>query len=220
MISPAEFIPIAEQTGLILSLGEWVLRSACKQTKLWHSTYGKEFVISVNLSTRQFQQQDLVSTVHKVLYETKLPPEFLELEITESLGMKNPELTLKTLHELKAMGIHIAIDDFGTGYSSLSYLKKFPIDTLKIDRSFVSDIQADSNDAAIVLAIIALAHSLKLKVIAEGVELQEQVDYLLKNGCESIQGYFYSPPVKAEEFEEMLRLDPWKYPPEQLRLSS
>lgn len=209
MISPAQFIPIAEETGLILPLGEWVLRTACQQTQKWHDLLGKKFIISVNLSSRQFQQQDLVSTVNKVLQETKLDAEYLELEITESLGMKNPELTLKTLHELKSMGIHIAIDDFGTGYSSLSYLKKFPIDTLKIDRSFVSDIQIDTNDAAIVIAIIALAHSLKLKVIAEGVELGEQAVYLLDHGCESVQGYLYSPPVPAENFEQIFMKPPW-----------
>jgi diguanylate cyclase (GGDEF)-like protein/PAS domain S-box-containing protein len=205
MISPAQFIPIAEETGLILPLGEWVLRTACQQAKKWHDQLGTRFIISVNLSTRQFQQQDLVSTVHRSLQDTKLPPELLELEITETLGMKNPELTLKTLHELKAMGIHIAIDDFGTGYSSLSYLKKFPIDTLKIDRSFVSDINADSNDGAIVVAVIALAHSLKLKVIAEGVETPEQASYLLDHGCERIQGYIFSPPVPAQDFESLIK---------------
>lgn len=211
MISPAQFIPIAEETGIILPLGEWVLKSACEQTKKWHDQIGYRFVISVNLSSRQFQQQDLVSTISKVLMETEFSAEYLELEITESLGMKNPELTLKTLHELKAMGIHIAIDDFGTGYSSLSYLKKFPIDTLKIDRSFVSDIQADPNDAAIVVAIIALAHSLKLKVIAEGVELGEQAEYLLNQGCESVQGYLFSPPVPSINFEKFLFKNPWSF---------
>lgn len=205
MISPAQFIPIAEETGIILPLGEWVLKTACKQAKLWQDKYGTTFVIAVNLSSRQFQQQDLVSTVDKVLQETRLAPQYLELEITESVGMKNPELTLKTLHELKSMGIHIAIDDFGTGYSSLSYLKKFPIDTLKIDRSFVSDIQVDTNDAAIVLAIIALAKTLKLKVIAEGVELNEQAEYLLKHGCHSVQGYLFSPPIPSQNFENLLR---------------
>lgn len=205
MISPAQFIPIAEETGLILPLGEWVLRTACQQAKNWYDQLGTRFIISVNLSTRQFQQQDLVSTVDRSLQDTKLPPELLELEITETLGMKNPELTLKTLHELKSMGIHIAIDDFGTGYSSLSYLKRFPIDTLKIDRSFVSDINGDSNDGAIVVAVIALAHSLKLKVIAEGVETSEQADYLLDHGCERIQGYIFSPPVPAQDFESIIK---------------
>ncbi|HEX3020753.1 MAG TPA: EAL domain-containing protein [Chitinispirillaceae bacterium] len=205
MISPAQFIPIAEETGMILPLGEWVLKTACQQVKKWYDQTGCNFYISVNLSSRQFQQQDLVLTIDRVLQETSLPAHYLELEITETLGMKNPELTLKTLHELKSMGIRIAIDDFGTGYSSLSYLKKFPIDTLKIDRSFVSDIQVDSNDAAIVAAIIALAHSLKLKVIAEGVETFEQANYLLDHGCESIQGFLFSPPVSASDFEIIFR---------------
>ncbi|NLG16038.1 MAG: EAL domain-containing protein [Fibrobacter sp.] len=204
MISPAQFIPIAEESGLILPIGEWVLRTACKQAKTWLDTQNKKIVISVNLSARQFQQQDLVSTVNKVLQETGLPPRYLELEITESLGMKNPELTLRTLRELKSMGMHISIDDFGTGYSSLSYLKRFPIDTLKVDRSFVMDIQTDANDAAIVLAIIALAHSLKLKVIAEGVESREQSQFLLEHGCEMVQGFLFSPPVTPEEFEKLI----------------
>ncbi len=205
MISPAQFIPIAEETGLILSLGEWVLRTACQQAKKWYDQLGATFSISVNLSSKQFQQQNFVSTVNRVLKDIKLPPELLELEITESMGMKNPELTLKILNELKSMGINIAIDDFGTGYSSLSYLKRFPIDTLKIDRSFVSDIMTDSNDAAIVVAVIALAHSLKLKVIAEGVETAQQADYLLKHRCEQIQGFLFSPPVPAHDFEKIIR---------------
>ncbi|MFP4013546.1 MAG: EAL domain-containing protein [Chitinispirillaceae bacterium] len=203
MISPAQFVPIAEETGLILPIGEWVLRTACKQAKMWHKDY-KNLVISVNLSARQFQQQDLVSIVDSALKEARLEPQFLELEITESLGMKNPEQTLRTLSELKAMGIRIAIDDFGTGYSSLSYLKKFPIDTLKVDRSFVMDMPGDANDAAIAAAIVALAHSLKLTVIAEGVENEAQAEYLLELGCEKVQGYLYSPPVDAVSFTRLL----------------
>jgi len=204
MISPAQFIPIAEQTGLILPLGEWVLNTACKQAHRWQQLYNRDLIMSVNLSARQFLQQDLVTTINRALRESSLKPQLLELEITESLGMKNPELTLKTLHELKEMGIHIAIDDFGTGYSSLSYLKKFPIDTLKIDRSFISELLTDPNNSAIVLAIIVLAHSLKLKVIAEGVEQQAEADFLQKHDCEQMQGYLFSPPVPAEEFEKML----------------
>ncbi|HMA65960.1 MAG: putative bifunctional diguanylate cyclase/phosphodiesterase [Fibrobacterota bacterium] len=202
MIQPGRFIPLAEETGLILPLGEHVLRNACEQTRTWQQKYCKALSVSVNLSARQFQQQDLVLLISKALEDSSLQPGLLELEITESLGMKNPELTLKTLNELKAMGIRISIDDFGTGYSSLSYLKKFPIDTIKIDRSFVSDIHHDSNDAAIVLAIIALAHSLGLKVIAEGVELKEQAEYLKLHGCEKVQGFLYSQPLPATEFEK------------------
>jgi diguanylate cyclase (GGDEF)-like protein/PAS domain S-box-containing protein len=204
MISPGQFIPIAEENGLIIPIGEWVLRTACKQMVQWHKELGTNITISVNLSARQFLQQDIVGKVRSILDETGLHPRRLELEITESLGMKNPELTLRTLRELKDMGIHISIDDFGTGYSSLSYLKRFPIDTLKIDRSFVFDIQTDPNDAAIVLAIIALAHSMHLKVIAEGVEKEEQAAFLRHHHCEEMQGYFYSRPVPAEEFRQLL----------------
>jgi diguanylate cyclase (GGDEF)-like protein len=203
LISPAQFIPLAEETGLIISIGEWVLRTACHQARLWQNKFGKPLTISVNLSARQFQQQDLVSVVNSALENANLKPEYLELEITESLGMKNPELTLRTLNELKSKGIRISIDDFGTGYSSLSYLKRFPIDTIKIDRSFVSDIQSNTNDAAIVVAIIALAHSLKLKVIAEGVEKPEQAEYLREHGCEKVQGFLYSPPICSDSFEKL-----------------
>lgn len=203
MIQPNQFIPIAEETGLILPIGEWVLRTACHQARLWQDMFGKPLTISVNLSSRQFQQQDIVSVVNSALENADLRPQSLELEITESIGMKNPELTLRILNELKSRGIRISIDDFGTGYSSLSYLKKFPIDTIKIDRSFVSDIQSDSNDAAIVVAIIAMAHGLKLSVIAEGVEKTEQAEYLREHGCEKVQGFLYSPPVSAVSFEKL-----------------
>jgi len=203
MIPPIQFIPVAETTGLIIPIGEWVLRCACKQAVEWQKNH-KPLVISVNLSARQFLQQDLVSIVKNVLDETGLESKYLELEITESLGMKNPEQTLKTLTDLKAMGIKIAIDDFGTGYSSLSYLKRFPIDTLKIDRSFVMDMPEDQSDAEIVKTIIALARSLDLSVIAEGVEKDSQAKYLLENGCEKMQGYLFSPPVPAPEFLRLL----------------
>jgi diguanylate cyclase (GGDEF)-like protein/PAS domain S-box-containing protein len=204
MVSPGQFVHIAESNGLIVPIGEWVLKTACEQAKKWQSLYSNEFRIAVNLSNRQFQQQDLLAKVEKTLKDTGLDPRSLELEITESMGMKNPEATLKTLQRLKSMGVQIAIDDFGTGYSSIYYLKKFPIDTIKIDRSFVDDIVTDPNDAAIVLAMIALAHSLKLTVIAEGVENKEQLAYLLDNGCQKIQGFFYSPPVNAHAFEQLL----------------
>ena len=199
MIPPVQFIPIAEATGLIIPIGEWVLRNSCKQAVEWQKN-NRPLVISVNLSARQFLQQDIVSIVKDILDETGLDPKYLELEITESLGMKNPEQTLKTLTDLKAMGIKIAIDDFGTGYSSLSYLKRFPIDTLKIDRSFVMDMPEDQNDAEIVKTIIALARSLDLSVIAEGVEKESQAQYLIESGCEKMQGYLFSPPVPAHEF--------------------
>jgi diguanylate cyclase (GGDEF)-like protein/PAS domain S-box-containing protein len=204
MIPPSQFIPIAEDTGLILSIGEWVLRSACLQARKWQKT-GLPLVISVNLSANQFQQQNLVSIVESALKNSGMMPSLLELEITESMSMKNPEDTLKTLTGLKDLGVRIAIDDFGTGYSSLSYLKRFPIDTLKIDRSFLMDIPENHRDAEIVKAIIAMAHSLNLAVIAEGVETEQQAQYLIENGCRKMQGYLFSPPVPETEFERLLR---------------
>ncbi|MDG5814509.1 EAL domain-containing protein [Chitinispirillales bacterium ANBcel5] len=211
MIPPAQFIPIAEETGIIIPIGEWVLFSACEQLKYWQKHFNTDISVSVNLSARQFQQQDLISTVARVLSHTNLCSNFLQLEITESLGMKNPETTLLTLNKFKDMGIKIAIDDFGTGYSSLSYLKKFPIHTLKIDRSFVKDISIDPNDEAIVKAIIVLAQTMNLEVIAEGVEKDEQLQYLIKQGCKKVQGYLYSPPVDTKKLEILFtQLDPAK----------
>jgi len=203
MIPPAQFIPIAEDSGLILSIGEWVLRSACMQARKWQKT-GAPIVISVNLSANQFKQQNLVAIVESALRNSNMLPSLLELEITESMSMKNPDDTLKTLTSLKDLGVRIAIDDFGTGYSSLSYLKRFPIDTLKVDRSFLMDIPENPRDAEIVKAIIAMAHSLNLTVIAEGVEKESQAQYLLGNGCEKMQGYLFSPPVPAQEFDRLL----------------
>ena len=203
MVQPGQFIPIAEDTGLILSIGEWVLRNACIEARRCQEESGKAFVISVNLSVSQFRQQNLVSIVESALIDADLPPELLELEITETMSMKNPEDTMTVLRKLKDLGIRIAIDDFGTGYSSLSYLKRFPIDTLKIDRSFIIDIPENSRDAEIVKAIITMAHSLDLSVIAEGVEMEPQAQYLLDNGCESMQGYLFSPPVPLADFEKL-----------------
>lgn len=204
MVSPAQFVHLAEANGLIIPIGEWVLKTACQQAKRWQELYSPRFTIAVNLSNRQFQQQDLVSMIDRILKETQLDPHTLELEITESMGMKNPEATLKTLQELKSMGVNIAIDDFGTGYSSIYYLKRFPIDSMKIDRSFVDDVTTDPNDATIVLAMLALANSLNISVIAEGVENKEQLNFLSKNGCKRIQGYFFSRPVAPEGFEQLL----------------
>jgi len=203
MVQPGQFIPIAEDTGLILSIGEWVLRTACKEARRCQVESGKPFVISVNLSVSQFRQQNLVSMVESAIKDANLPPELLELEITETMSMKNPEDTMAVLRKLKDLGVRIAIDDFGTGYSSLSYLKRFPIDTLKIDRSFIIDIPENSRDAEIVKAIITMAHSLDLSVIAEGVETEPQAQYLLDNGCESMQGYLFSPPVPLADYEKL-----------------
>jgi len=204
LIPPNQFIPIAEDTGLILPIGEWVLRSSCVQAREWYKQ-GAPFIVSVNLSANQFRQHNLVAIVESALDESGIPPNLLELEITESMSMKKPEETLKMLSGLKDLGVRIAIDDFGTGYSSLSYLKKFPIDTLKIDRSFLMDIPENTRDAEIVKAIIAMAHSLDLTVIAEGVEKEPQAQYLLNNGCATMQGYLFSPPVPIAEFDRMLK---------------
>jgi diguanylate cyclase (GGDEF)-like protein/PAS domain S-box-containing protein len=204
LVSPAEFIPLAEDTGLIAPIGEWVLRSACAQTKSWRDCGFTSLRVSVNLSPRQFQQPDLLLMIERQLKETGLDPAHLELEVTESSVMKNAESAINTLHELKAMGIKISIDDFGSGYSSLSYLKHLPIDVLKIDQSFVRDMTTDPKDAAIVMAIIQLAHSLQLKVNAEGVETEEQLRFLRLLRCDEMQGYLFCRPLAVEAFEQLL----------------
>jgi diguanylate cyclase (GGDEF)-like protein len=201
MISPAEFIPLAEETGIILPLGEWVLKSACLQNKAWQDMGYTPIPVSVNISLRQFYDGDFVESVMKILKETKLDARYLDLEITESISMANINSVISTLNELRAMGITISIDDFGTGYSSLSYLKKFPINNLKIDRSFVRDITSNSENRSIVKTIISMANNLNLDVIAEGVETEEELKFLKSNGCMVVQGYLFSPPISAEEFE-------------------
>jgi diguanylate cyclase (GGDEF)-like protein/PAS domain S-box-containing protein len=202
MVQPEEFIPIAEETQLIVPLGAWVLRTACAQMKQWHDRGHASLRIAVNLSPRQFQDRELVATVERILAETHFPPQFLELEITESTAMQNAELSLATLNRLKEMGIRISIDDFGTGYSSLSYLKRFPIDTVKIDQDFVRDLTSD--DAAIISAVISMARALNLRVIAEGVETEEQLAFLRREQCTEMQGFLYSEPLAPAEFERAL----------------
>ncbi len=204
LVSPAHFISIAETSGLIIPIGDWVLRTACRQTKLWQKRIDHELTVAVNLSARQFQQPNLTEEIAEVLEETGLDPGCLELEITESSAMQNAENTIYTLRELKALGVRIAMDDFGTGYSSLSYLKRFPIDILKLDQSFVREITTDASDAAIATAVIAMAHSLNLKVIGEGVETEEQFAFLQRQKCDYIQGYLFSPPQSAETLEAYL----------------
>jgi diguanylate cyclase (GGDEF)-like protein len=205
IVPPAEFIPLAEETGLILPIGEWVLRTACAQTKAWQAEGMVPILIAVNLSARQLQNQNLVEIVKQALSETGLAPHYLELELTESVLMQNLEANSASLEKLHAMGVEIAIDDFGTGYSSLSYLKRFPISSLKIDRSFVRDLTTDSDDQAIVKAIITLARSLKRKVVAEGVETEEQLSILRSLDCDEMQGYLFSKPLPAEDAGKLLK---------------
>jgi diguanylate cyclase (GGDEF)-like protein/PAS domain S-box-containing protein len=204
LISPAQFIPLAEVNGLIIPIGEFVLRTACLQNKKWQEAGFKPITVAVNLSSRQFDQKDLPEMIHEVLNESRLSPEHLEVEITESMVMRNPEEAILTLQALKEMGIKIAIDDFGTGYSSLNYLKRLPLDFVKIDKSFVENVSSSSGDAAIVRAIIAMAHSLNLEVIAEGVETEEQLTFLQEHGCDAMQGFLLCHPLPAEDFPEIL----------------
>lgn len=203
-VPPSEFIPLAEDIGLIVPLGEWVLRQACEENCLWQTMNCPPLHVSVNLSARQFIQEDLLSTIANVIEETEMNPERLELELTESLIMPNAEDTIETLRGLKKLGIQISMDDFGTGYSSLSYLKRFPIDTVKIDQSFIRDIHEDVDDKALVTAIIAMAHSLKLGVVAEGVETSEQLTFLNQYQCDYVQGYLFGRPMPAKQFRELL----------------
>lgn len=203
MISPAEFIPVAEETGLIVPIGEFVLHTACAQGVAWREAGITPMTIAVNLSARQFQQSDLEARITHILDQTRLWPAELDLEITESHAMLDADFTLNVLKDLKAMGVRLSIDDFGTGYSSLGYLKQFPIDTIKIDRSFVKDLAADAKDAAIVSAVIVLAHSLGLGVVAEGVETREQLDILKLHQCDRMQGFLFSRPLPAAECERL-----------------
>jgi EAL domain-containing protein (putative c-di-GMP-specific phosphodiesterase class I) len=204
-VSPDHFIPIAEETGLIIPLGEWVLSTACKQLVHWLQQGYPPLRIAVNLSARQFRQKNLALRIEKILAETGLDPTLLELELTESAVMENPEEAVLTLQQLKGMGIALAIDDFGTGYSSLSHLKHFPIDRLKIDRSFVKHVTHDQNDATIAEAIIALAHSMKLTVVAEGIEQSEQLEFMLQRKCDTMQGFYLSRPAEANAFTDFLK---------------
>ena len=205
LVSPAQFIPLAEETGLIIPLGEWVLRTACRQNREWQAAGLPPVRISVNLSAAQFTQQDLFEVVTGILEEVGLAADWLELEVTESMLMKDAESTVETLKQLKSAGIHLSIDDFGTGYSSLSYLKRFPIDALKIDRSFIREVTTNPDDAAIATSIILMGHSLRLSVVAEGVEEESQLAFLQVLQCNEIQGYLFSPPVPAARAEAFLR---------------
>lgn len=205
LVSPLDFIPLAEETGLIVPISEWVMRTACIQNKTWQDSGLKPISIAINVSPREFQSDVLTGMVDRVLKESGMNPAYLDLELTESTLMQNPDCAEETLSAIKSMGARISVDDFGTGYSSLSYLKRFPIDMVKIDQSFVKDITTNPDDAAIAGAVVAMAHSLKLSVIAEGVETLEQLQFLRSINCDEMQGYFISRPVPAEELEQILR---------------
>ena len=203
LIPPADFIPFAEKRGLIITIGEWVLRAACLQLKKWHATGFPKLNLAINVSARQFQEPASVDTIVEILQETGLNPECLELELTESSFMTNAEGVIKSLGKLKDIGVKLAIDDFGTGFSSLEYLRRLPLDTLKIDQSFVRDT-VNLDGAALVSSIVALAQKLRLRVVAEGVETQEQLRFLQRLGCDNMQGYLFSRPLPGEEFKTML----------------
>jgi diguanylate cyclase (GGDEF)-like protein len=205
LVAPAHFISAAENSGLIIPIGAWVLKEACLQAMAWTRSLGMPLIVSVNLSARQFQQPTLVDEVKEALAASELVPSQLELEITESSAMQNAENTVRTLRELKRIGVRISMDDFGTGYSSLSYLKRFPIDTLKLDQSFVRDIVTDSDDGAIATAVLAMGRSLSLEVIAEGVEKEDQLDFLHARGCRRFQGFLFSAPLPPGEILAFIR---------------
>lgn len=206
MVSPGEFIPVAEESGLIEQIGQWVLEETCAQNRRWQDEGLPPVCASVNVSARQFRNRNFVFSVAEILGRTGLDPRWLELEITESILMGDINAIVARMEELRRLGVSLSIDDFGTGYSSLSYLSRFPVTTLKIDRAFIADVQSNPNTAEIARAIIGLSRGLNLEVVAEGAEVQEQVDFLRVHGCDVVQGYFYSKPLPADEFAAMLRL--------------
>jgi EAL domain-containing protein (putative c-di-GMP-specific phosphodiesterase class I) len=207
ILLPEAFLSLAEETRLIKPIGEWVFQTACAQAKAWQDSGHRQLRVAVNISSRQFQELYLSELISRVLSETGLEPQFLQLEVSEETAMQDTGLATRMLNELSRMGVRISIDDFGKGASSLSSLKHFPTDTLKIDRSFISDLIENQNGASITSAIIAMAHTLELNVIAEGVETSEQLDFLLDQECDHIQGYLVSRPVPEEELSPLLKMD-------------
>jgi diguanylate cyclase (GGDEF)-like protein len=205
LVSPADFIPLAEECGLIGAIGEWVIREACRQARAWQEEGVPSLRISVNLSASQFREVGLVDSIRRALDDVGLLARYLEVELTESAVMSDPEQSVAILEQLSAMGVLVSVDDFGTGYSSMSYLRRFPIDKLKIDRVFINEIASRPEDASIVRAIVSLAHSLNLKVVAEGVETPAQLDFLKTAGCDEYQGYHYSRPLPADQFQRLIR---------------
>jgi EAL domain-containing protein (putative c-di-GMP-specific phosphodiesterase class I) len=204
LVSPAEFIPLAEETGMIVPMGEWGLREACRQNMEWHRTGLPLVRMAVNISPRQFQRVDIPDLVRRVLTDTGHPPDCLELEITESMIMEDVDRAIEIMQVLAAMGVHLAIDDFGTGYSSLHYLKRFPVRRLKVDRAFVRDVTTDPNDAAIASAVVALARTMQLEVVAEGIETEAQLEFFLDKGCDFCQGFLFGKPAEAAAAAEIL----------------
>ncbi len=203
-ISPGLFIPVAEETGMIMQIGEWVIKEACRQSSEWRKKGYTPVRVSVNISAKQLKDERLPDIIASNIFDTGLEPKYLGVELTESAIILEPEMALTRLQNIKSLGVKLSLDDFGTGYSSLSYLKRFPIDTLKIDQAFIRDVKVDHEDAALVKAIIAMAHGLGMDVVAEGVELQEQLEFLGANACDTIQGFLFSRPLPAEEIEPML----------------
>jgi diguanylate cyclase (GGDEF)-like protein len=204
LVSPAQFIPVAEECGFIVPIGRWVLREACEQARRWQTDGLPSVRVAVNISAVELRAKDFVTSVRGILADTGLDPSLLEIELTETSLMQDSRTIVEVLKELKEIGVQLALDDFGTGYSSLSYVKRFPIDTLKIDQSFVRDLASDADDACIVSAVISMGKSLHMRVVAEGVETQEQLDFLNQHKCPFGQGYIFSPPVIAEEFGQLL----------------
>jgi EAL domain-containing protein (putative c-di-GMP-specific phosphodiesterase class I) len=209
LVPPAAFIGVAEETGLIVAIGKWVLKTACEQAHQWHLASPREvpLTMSVNISARQFLQDDLVTQVEEILRETQVEPTAINLEVTENVAMGDAERTIRVVHELKKLGLRFSIDDFGTGYSSLSYLGRFPMDTLKIDRSFVSNLKSNPENHEIIRTIVGLARNLGMNVVAEGTETLEEITYLKTLDCEFAQGYFFSKPVDSTAAQALLRED-------------
>lgn len=205
LVPPQEFVPLAEEIGLIVPIGEWVMQSACEQTKKWHDTGFDSLYMSINISGYQIKQRNILDCVKRLLKKTNLDAHFVEFELTESIILEQSQHTSDSILALKDLGIKIVIDDFGTGYSSLMYLKRFPIDILKIDRSFIHFISTDPDDVAIVVATIGMAHNLGIKVVAEGVETKEQLDFLKAYDCDYVQRFYFSRPVESKKFLELLK---------------
>jgi EAL domain-containing protein (putative c-di-GMP-specific phosphodiesterase class I) len=198
-------IPIAEETGLIVPIGDWVLRTACRDACIWHEQGAPDLRVTVNISPQQFTSGDLVSTIKSALNDSGLAPEFLELEVKESLVMADEQATVATLMQVRQLGVRLSIDDFGTGYSAINYLKRFPFDVLKIDRTFVRGLAGNPEDQAVATAIIAMAHSLDIIVVGEGIETAEELKFLLSENCDQVQGFYFSEPLPQEDFTDLLK---------------